>query len=173
MYLVSIYFDKKTNKVIQNYINQVAEKTGNTFMIDGKVSPHITISAFETKHEDVVIRKLEESVKEMKQGRLQWASVGAFLPYVLYLAPVVNEYLHELSEKVYESIKEVDDTKISLYYRPFQWLPHTTIGKKLLTEEMLAGFAVLQKSFTMFQGKVVRIGLAKTNPYQEIKNWEL
>ena len=48
MCLVSIYFDEKTNKTIQNYINQVAKKTGNTFMLDGKVPPHIIISAFET-----------------------------------------------------------------------------------------------------------------------------
>lgn len=173
MYLVSIYFDEKTNRTIQNYINQVAKKTGNTFMIEGKVPPHITISAFETKREEVVIEKLELAVKKMNQGSVQWVSIGAFLPYVLYLSPVLNEYLYGLSEKVFKSMDGTDETKISLYYRPFQWVPHTTIGKKLTKEEMLTGFEVLQKSFAMFQGKVTKIGLAKTNPYQEIKDWEL
>lgn len=173
MYLVSIYFDEKTNKTIQRYINQVAEKTGNTFMLDGNVPPHITISAFETKHPEIIIDRLEKVVQEMRQGTIQWASIGAFLPYVLYVSPVLNEYLHGLSEKIYESIKDIEETKLSPYYKPFQWLPHTTIGKKLEKEEMLAGFAALQKSFSMFQGNVVRIGLAKTNPYQELKDWKL
>lgn len=173
MYLVSIYFDENTNKTIQRYIDQVAEKSGNTFMLDGNVPPHITISAFETKHPDIVTEKLQEAVQEMQRGMIQWAGVGVFFPYVLYLSPVLSEYLHRLIEKIYESLKEIEETKISPYYRPFQWMPHTTIGKKLEKEELLAGFAVLQKSFSMFQGNVVRIGLAKTNPYQEVKTWEL
>ncbi len=173
MYLVSIYFDEKTNKIIQSHIERVAEATGNRFMLDGKVPPHITISAFETKQEALVIGNLEEVIQNLTSGMIRWASVGAFLPYVLYLAPVLDEYLHGLSEQIYGNIKDVEETKISSYYRPFGWLPHTTIGKKLGKEEMLAGFSVLQNSFGMFQGKVIRIGLAKTNPYQEIKSWEL
>ncbi len=172
MYLISIYFDEKTNKVIQSYINQVAERTGNKFMTEGNVPPHITISAFETKKPEQVIEKLEMAVQKIKGGTITWASIGAFLPYVLYIAPVLNAYLHELSETIYESIKEVEDTRISPYYQPFQWLPHTTIGKKLEKEEMLAGFSVLQKQFAMIQGQVIRIGLAKTNPYEEIRSWE-
>ena len=55
MYLISIYFDPKTNKKIQQYINKVARQTGNTFMLDGNVPPHITISAFETIDEQAAI----------------------------------------------------------------------------------------------------------------------
>jgi len=173
MYLVSIYFDEKTNKILQGYISQVAKATGNRVMLDGKVPPHITISAFETKHPEKAIEKLDEITKKLSQGNLQWASVGAFFPYVLYLAPVLNEYLHDLSVKVYGGIGNLEETKLSPYYQPFHWLAHTTIGKKLEKEEMLAGFSVLQKNFVPLKGKVVRIGLAKTKPYQEIRNWEL
>ena len=58
MYLISIYFDEKTNRRIQQYIDKVAEKTGNAFMLDGQVPPHITISAFETQNEVAVIETL-------------------------------------------------------------------------------------------------------------------
>lgn len=173
MYLVSIYFDEKTNKIIQNYINKVAEKTGNHFMIDGNVPPHITVSAFETKQEEKVIEALEKAVTQMKSGQLQWASVGEFFSYVIYLAPVLNEYLHCLSQNVYDCVKEIEDTEISPYYQPFQWLPHTTIGKKLSKEEMKTAFEVMQNSFAMFSGTVTKIGLAKTNPYTDLVNWEL
>ena len=173
MYLVSIYFDDKTNRIIQNHINKVAEKTGNIFMTDGKVPPHITISAFETKQEAKVVEALKEATTQMQSGQLEWASVGMFFPYVLYLAPVLNEYLHSLTKIVYERIKGIEDTIISPYYRPFQWLPHTTIGKKLCKEEMQTAFEVLQNDFAMFSGTVTRIGLAKTNPYTDIISWEL
>lgn len=173
MYLISVYFDEKTNKIIQRHINQVAEKSGNTFMIDGNVPPHITISAFETRQEDRIIEVLEEKMAELKQGTIQWASVGVFLPYVIYLAPVLNEYLHSLSQIIYDSIKEVEDISIRPFYRPFQWLPHTTIAKKLSKEEMTVAFQILQNSFGMFRGNVVKIGLAKTSPYRDIISWEI
>ena len=51
MYLISIYFDKKTEIRIQSYINDVANVSGNSFMIDNHVPPHITVSAFETLNE--------------------------------------------------------------------------------------------------------------------------
>jgi len=173
MYLVSIYFDEKTNKIIQNYINQVAEKTGNSFMLDGRVPPHITISAFETKQEEKTVQVLEKVASQIKREDLQWASVGEFFPYVIYLAPVLNKYLHTLSHKVYDGVKDLEDTQVSPYYRPFHWLPHTTIGKKLSQEEMRIAFEIMQNHFAMFSGTVTKIGLAKTNPYTDIVSWEL
>lgn len=173
MYLISVYFDDAAERMMQRYIEEVANKTGNMFMIDGQVPPHITISALETKQEDILVEKLEKVVQTCQAGNVQWASVGVFFPYVLYVAPVLNSYLHNLSKQIYEEIKGIQETKISPYYRPFQWCPHTTIGKKLTKEQMKMGFQVMQDSFGMFQGRVVRIGLAKTNPYREIKNWEL
>ena len=43
MYLISIYFDEKTNKILQRYIDRIAEKSGNSFMIENKVPPHIIL----------------------------------------------------------------------------------------------------------------------------------
>ena len=173
MYLVSIYFDEKTNRRIQGFINKVAEVSGNHFMLEGKVPPHITVSAFETKEEEKAVELLSQTVKELGKGNLQWASVGQFLPYVIYIMPVLNEYLHNMSVNIYDVLKKEKNIEISPYYRPFQWLPHTTIGKKLSREEMKLAFETLQTSFGMFSGEVVRIGLAKTNPYREIINFEL
>lgn len=173
MYLVSVYFDEKTNRRIQGFINKVAEASGNYFMLDGKVPPHITVSAFETRDEEKAAALLGEAVKNLKRGTLQWASVGQFFPYVIYAAPVLNEYLHNMSACIYEVLSKENDVEISSYYRPFQWLPHTTLGKKLSKEEMKSAFETLQTSFGMFSGEVVRIGLAKTNPYREIINFDL
>lgn len=175
MYLISIYFDKETNKKIKSYINAVAKHTGNTYMLDAEVPPHITISSVEAQleKEEEIIRQLENCVKELAKGKIQWVSVGAFLPYVLYLTPVLNEYLYGISAIVYENLEEVEGISISKYYRPFQWLPHTTIGKKLSQEEMRKAFEVMQNQFAPFSGTVTKIGLAKTNPYQDIVTFEL
>lgn len=173
MYLISIYFDEQTNQTIQGYINQVAVKTGNAFMLDGKVPPHMTISAFETMHEQQAISVLESCAKELRKGALQWVSVGAFFPYVIYIAPVFNQFLNELSHNIYQSVLEIEEVSISKYYRPLQWMPHTTIAKKLSQEEMRIAFSVLQNQFGVLKGTAVKIGLARTNPYEDLALFEL
>lgn len=142
-------------------------------MLDRNVPPHITVSAFETKNEKEVIQMLEKVVKKLHSGQLTWASVGQLFPYVIYTAPVLNEYLYEMSVEIYDALSQVEGIKISEYYQPFQWLPHTTIGKTLSKEEMQVAFQVMQSSFGMFSGEVVKIGLAKPNPHRDIASWEL
>lgn len=172
MYLISIYFDEKTNQKIQRYINLVAEKSGNSFMIKECVPPHMTVSAFETRDEEGAIAAVERIANRLKQGELTWASVGQFFPYVIFLQPVLNSYLHEISRIAYEEL-ENEDVNMSPLYRPFQWLPHTTIGKTLSQEEMQKAFQVLQAHFGVFDGTVVRIGLARTNPHRDIRTFAL
>lgn len=173
MYLVSMYFDEKSACRIQGYINQTAKKSGNLFMTEKKVPPHMTISAFETQNADQVISLLRERTDMFQRGEIIWCSVGAFFPYVLYLSPVFNTYLQELSENIYQKLIKIEKVKIHKCYRPMQWVPHVTIGKKLSKEEMVAAFQVLQEQFGMFSSQVVRIGLAKTNPYEELWSIEL
>ena len=93
MYLISLYFDEKTNKNIQNLIDKVAKKTGNHFMIEGKVPPHITVTAFETKQEEDVLGRLQAAASKLTQGNLRWVSVGTFLPNVIFAAPVLKDVI--------------------------------------------------------------------------------
>ena len=173
MYLVSLYFDDKTTIKIQNLIDKVAEKSKNKFMIDNNVPPHITIGAFETNNENEVIKILDKKLKDFKSGEIIFASIGVFKSSVIFLSPVLNEYLHNLSVNIYEDLKDIDNTIISKYYMPFQWMPHTTIAKKLNNEELFLAFQELEKNFNIFNGSVTKIGLSKTNPYEDIKLWDL
>lgn len=173
MYLISLYFDEKTNTTIQKLVNQVAKETGNGFMVEEHVPPHITISSFDTKREEEVIAILSNISRALQKGPLHWVSVGIFLPHVIFLSPVLNDYLQEMIQKIYEEIVCVDETIMSPFYRPYQWVPHTTIGKKLSKEQLRIAFDVLQEQFVPFKGTVTSIGIAKTNPYQELAVYRL
>lgn len=173
MYLVSIYFDEKTNERLKSYIEQVAKKTGNTFMIDGKVPPHITVGAFETKNEIQAKAVLEETLANRKQGKVQLVSVGTFQTSSIFISAVYNEYLHEMCKSVCHALESVDNTVIRRNYQPFHWLPHVTIGKTLSREQQLAAFEELQHSFGPLEASVVKIGLSKTNPYMDICTWKM
>ena len=173
MYLISIYFDENTEKRIQNFIKSVASATGNTFMLDHHVPPHITVAAVETKREELLLEHVEEIVERLTKDEIQFVSVGTFSSQVIFVQPVLNQYLQKLVETFTQEVGQIEETICSPYYQPFHWLPHCTIGKQLSKEQMLQAFEVMQKQFVPIKGKVVRIGVAKTNPHRDIKVWEL
>lgn len=173
MYHVSIYFDMKTETRMRDYIKKVAEATGNAYMSDAAVPPHITLSALECEKEDELVNQLDSLVSSLTSGILQWVSVGVFLPGVIFLQPVLNEYLQGLAQQVYDCLQQVEGVKVRPCYKPFSWLPHSTVAKKLTSGQLRQAFEVLQQEFGVFEGKVVRVGLAKMNPHREIASWEL
>lgn len=72
MYLVSVYFDDKSNKIISDYINKIAQKTGNTFMTDNHVPPHLTIMSVEAREEE----KLTEVMEQLERSLTKADPIG-------------------------------------------------------------------------------------------------
>lgn len=173
MITISIYFDDKSDKQIRNYINAVANATGNKFMTENKVLPHITIAAFDAKDEGVAREVFHEIIKDFSEGSINWVTMGSFGQSVVYVAPVLNEYLHNLSVKTNEALREKAGIKIDKKYQPFNWLPHATIGKTLTMQEQLKAFETLQKHFAVSESRVIKIGLARTNPYTKLSVYSL
>ncbi len=173
MYLISIYFDENTNKILQNLINRVAQTSGNTFMTDNNVPPHMTIAAIQTRNSEEIIPYFESLKGNISSGKINIVSPGQLLPYVMYVAPVLNEYLDKMSQEIASMTEKIPGIKLSKYYRPYSWLPHITIGKTLGRDEMIKAFQILQQYFVPFEANVTEIGLAKTNPHEDIVRFEL
>ena len=168
MYLISVYFDEKTNRILERYISQIAQATGNTFMTVNHVPAHMTLSSIE------VIQPVFEALEgKLQSGSVQFVSVGQLLPYVFYATPVLNGYLQDLSNQVYHAVKDIDETRVSKYYKPMSWLPHVTLGKTLNREQMQIAFQVMQERFSPFEGTVTEIGLAKVNPHEDVVRYYL
>lgn len=173
MYLISAYFDDKTTNRIQRYVNQIARKTGNYFMTENQVPPHMTISSIEARSVELLVPYVESLRDKLHQGTIQFVSVGMLLPYVIYITPVLNEYLQCFSQQIYDIIPKDDEITVSKYYKPMQWLPHVTLGKKLSKEQMQMAFQVMQDGFVPFEGKITSIGLAKTNPHIDVMKYNI
>lgn len=173
MYLISIYFDESCDKRIRNFMQLIAKNTGNSSLLDDNVPPHITLSAFESNEEEAALLCLEKCATNLSMGELQWVSVSTFFPYVIYLSPVLNEYLFDMSKLLYDNFSSLENVSIHKYYQQFHWQPHTTVGRKLSEDEMRIAFETLQKHFVPFKGNVTKIGLAKTNPHRDIAIHEL
>lgn len=173
MYLISIYFDRETQNRLKQLMQHVAKVTGNQFMLDNQVPPHITVTSVETKCEDELLACIERIAKDLKQGEIKFVSAGSFSTKVVFVQPVLNEYLHQLSMALTKELEQMDGTILSPYYQSFSWLPHCTIGKQLSKEEMQRAVIELLAHFVPINSYVTRIGVAKTNPHRDIKIWNL
>ena len=173
MYLISLYFDEESQSRIQSYINAVSKKSGNTFMISHHVPPHMTVLSFKCDHDEEAKKLLDECVKTITSDYIHFVSMGVFLPYVIYIIPVLNQYLFDISSLLYNKYKKSDSIILNEQYQPYQWLPHTTIGKTLNQQEMNDAFKALQSTFVPFKAKVTRIALSKTNPYEDLISYDI
>ena len=172
MYLISAYFDETTNKILKSYINKVAEATGNDFMISHNVPPHLTVSAIEARSVDVLIPSFEALSDKLFQGNISIITVGQLMPYVVYVAPYLNEYLYETIRCISAGFTNIPETTISNYYKPLSWLPHITIAKTLSKDQMLEAVRIMQ-DFKSIDAKITRIGLAKVNPHEDVREIKL
>ena len=173
MYLISLYFDGETEQKIRNYEKQIAKHTGNDQMSSGNIPPHITLSAFHTYHEETALEIFHNTKENIYRGEIQLVSVGSFFPGVLFVQPVLNEYLYELSCTIYKEVEGREGVLPVDRYRPFSWIPHITIGKGLDGVPLQKAFEVMQKQFAPFKGEGVELGLAKTNPYTNLEKYVL
>lgn len=173
MYLISVYFEEMTDKKIRGYMKQIAKHTGNSTMLDGAVPPHMTIAAFQADSQELAKRVFDRVSEKVHAGKLQWVSVGTFLPQVIYIAPVLNEYIQQLSEITYKEVAKTENVSPCGNYRPYAWMPHATLAKQLTKEQMKKAFEVMQNQFGPFSSKVVKLGLSKTNPYKDLVIFEL
>ena len=173
MYLISIYFDKQTNKTLQWYIDKIAEKTNNHFMIENRVPPHMTIAAIEARNVDVLKPAFDDLKGKLCVGSMKIVSIGQLFPYVLYATPVLDQKLFNLSEEVYNAFCDIPETTMREYYKPFSWLPHITLGKTLDKVQMQKAFQAMQESFVPFTAQFDEIGMAKVNPHEDVARFKL
>jgi hypothetical protein len=173
MYLISAYFDDVTTEKLQKYIDDVATASGNTFMIDNNVPPHMTILSIEARNELVLMNAFKEQVDHLSKGEILIPTIGQLLPYVMYAGVVMNSYLSDMQKNMMDAMKDIDEVSFSKFYQPDSWLPHITLGKTLTPTQMTDSFNILHQRFSPIQGTIVELGLARTNPHRDILRFEL
>lgn len=169
-YAITVYFDEETTGKIQKLTDSTALSCGNTYMKDTKIPPHISLCSFEAADEEKIIGQFRALDGQIKAGDVFFASIGAFNPYVLFIAPVMNEYLFNACD-ILNSAYSI--TSLDMLYQPYNWVPHATIAYKLTDEQLKRAFCCLQGEFKAFGGRGTRLVLARCNPYFELSQLDL
>lgn len=165
-YAIVLYFDDRTNARIQNMIDKIAEATGNSYMTDNRIPPHITVGdLFAEEKPD--ISNLAEIIKG---GEIRFDGLGCFEPYVFYIEPEISDYLKSCNTALDEYISDTEHEENKLY-SPSNWQPHITLATKLDPEQLKRAFSLIE--LTPFTGRAEKLALAKCDPYREIECYSL
>jgi len=172
-YAVTLEFDKESHDRMYSLMEEVAAATGCDYLIRSKLPPHVTVSALVSDQEAALLREMEELAASMRKGFVWFANIGVFNPLVIYLGPVMNEFLLDTCQRINARLLQYAEVGNRGRYLPNQWVPHAGIAVKLTPDALRKAFAILQEKFTPFGATAERIVLARAEPYEELKSWVL
>ena len=169
MYLITAYFDDKTNSILQRHIDVIAEVTGNTYMTDNHVPPHMTLCAFEARNVDILKPGFKVFATGMKHTEVIIASVAFFFPYVVYAAPVPSRILTEIPGQIAQIYADTAEVSISKFYGVDHWMPHITLAKRLDEGQMHKALEAMRAGFAPVTGIITEVGLSEVNPHKDVE----
>ena len=102
-YAVVLYMNEEKTAMVKEWIKELAPVCGSDYCLC--TEPHITISAIIADDEELVKKEAAELSKVLKKGEIKVGVIGVFNPFVLFLSPVVDDYLIESSQIANDLIK--------------------------------------------------------------------
>ncbi len=173
-YAITLYMNDEKTAMVKGLINEIAPICGSDYCL--QIVPHITIAALVADDEDAVLAAAEKLSKQLKKGEVKIGAVGAFVPFVLYLSPVVDSYLTGSCRTANETMLKVAEVGNKGRYTPDHWVPHMAVAQKMDREGLCRGFDALTALFSPFAGEIDRMALIKwepDHPYQELAVYDL
>lgn len=173
MFHLALYFDEKTNQKFSFLNKKVEKELHQNYLENHHIPFHLTIATYKEIEEKKFIEQANQLFEKESSQELYFVSLGCFQKSTLYLLPVYNEFLNQLILKIYQTFDEYVSISQKNRYLPYHFVPHVSISRKLNEQQTNQAFKILNHYFEPFYGKVIQVALVKTNPYQEIKIWNL
>ena len=172
-YAIILCFDDETESYFNTLIRSIFDCGVSSYMIDEKIPPHICLAYFQTEAIDELANELEGYIASFKSCDIVWSSLGAFVPNVLFAAPVMSEYLLNSCIDFNRLIDPFSTPGQNGWYLPYQWVPHTTLANQLNNDGLKKAFDVVSQKFSFVSGKGTRLLLVECKPYKVIKAWNM
>lgn len=174
-YAVSLHFSQKVNDIVISTLQAVADETGNRFMIDNKIPPHITIGAFHAAREEEakLLQLVEDFAQGQKAGTVQFSEVDDFNGKVLFLKPEKNLFLSEINKDLHTLLLPAFEKAENGYYLPDIWFPHTTLATKLNQNQFSAAKEIAKKISLPLEAAIEELAVYQCSPFLELKKFEL
>ena len=174
-YAVSLHFTPDVNNIITSAVKSIAEVTGNCFIIENKIPPHVTIGAFHaTKADEAkLIQMVEDFTKTQKAGTVQFTKIGNFNGKVLFLKPEKDGFLSQINAELHSVLLPEFEKAENGYYLPEIWFPHTTLATRLNQSQFEKALNITKSIKLPLETKTNEIAVYQCSPFAELKRYKL
>ena len=174
-YAVSLHFPKDASGIISQAVRDIAKATGNNFIIENKIPPHITIDAFHARKEEEarLLQLTEEFAKAQKAGVVHFTQIDNFKGKVLFLKGEKDFFLAQMNKELHSVVLREFESGENGYYLPEIWYPHTTLATRLSQGQFDKAKAVAEKIPLPLEAKALEIGFYQCSPFLELKRFVL
>ena len=174
-YAVSLHFTQEVNDIIAAATKEIAQLTGNTYMLDNKVPPHVTIGAFhaDKRDEPKLLQMVQDFAKTQNPGTIHFTAPGDFNQKVLFLKPQKDDYLININAALHKIMLPEFQEGENGYYLPDIWFPHTTLATRLNQTQFTQALEIANKITLPLEAKVHDRGVYLCSPFAELKRYEV
>ena len=173
-YAVTLYFDSHTNELILEAMKDIAAVTGNNYMLDNSVPPHLSLGLFHAEEEKAgeMEKYFAEFVETLKSKEtdfiLNFNGPDNFADKVIFLSVARDETLMNLNRNLHQLFLPHFEAGDNRNYLPENWIPHIALAVKLDSQQFEKGFEVAKNFPLPGTAKITLATLAKCNPYNEV-----
>ena len=173
-YAVTLYFDSQTNELIEKAMRDIAAATGNNYMLDNSVPPHLSLGLFHTEEEKTgeMVKLFEQFAEGLKtEGAglsLNFNGPDNFADKVIFLSVSRDEPLMKLNRDLHQLFLPHFEAGDNRNYLPENWVPHIALAVKLSGTQFEKGFETAKTFPLPKSAKITSATLARCNPYNEV-----
>lgn len=174
-YAISLHFSQDVNDIISQTVASIAETTGNRFIIENKIPPHVTIGAFHATKETEpnLVRLAEDFSRNQKAGLVRFTEIENFNGKVLFLKPEKDAFLSEMNRKLHDLVLPEFEKGENGYYTPQIWFPHTTLATRLNPSQFSKALSVAEKIPLPLTAESCELSLYQCSPFLEVRRLQL
>ncbi|MDR2515213.1 MAG: 2'-5' RNA ligase family protein [Christensenellaceae bacterium] len=127
---IELHFDPQSTAPTQAYIEQAAETSGNDYMPQHRIPPHLTLAFFGNRPIGIALEQVVARKGLFRAERLVFPVIAAFVPSMLFLVPKQSECLAMLNHEICTGLGEIA-SPADPFYLPKSWVPHRSIAVRL------------------------------------------
>ena len=174
-YAVSLHFSTDASGIISQAVRDIAEATGNNFIIENKIPPHITIGAFHAakKDEARLLQLTEEFARAQKAQDVHFTQIDNFKGKVLFLKGEKDFFLAQINRQLHSILLSEFEAGENGYYLPEIWCPHTTLATRLNQVQFAKALSIAGKLPLPLEAKACEIGFYQCSPFLELNRFVL
>ena len=155
-------------------MKDIAAVTGNNYMLDNSVPPHLSLGLFHAEEEKAEVmkklfREFAEGLKsEGSNLSLNFNGPDNFADKVIFLSVARDEPLMKLNRDLHQLFLPHFEAGDNRNYLPENWVPHIALAVKLGGQQFEKGFDVAKIFPLPKSAKITSATLARCNPYNEV-----